>query len=128
MSVAGAEPSQAPRRVQRVAMLFLFLPPEFAGGGLQGLRLMEQVASRGLEVTALTGLARGVAAPREEPGHGGRLRRFAVPTGARGRYLALSIQAAWLAKIRSPSSTSSGVAVKMIVICVFPLCDIGCPP
>jgi len=64
--------------VDRVVMVFPALQPEFAGGGLQGLRLMERLAARGLRMTALAPIDAGVAAPAEESAFGGRLRRFRV--------------------------------------------------
>lgn len=68
--------------VDRVAMVFPALLPEFAGGSLQGLRLMEVLGRRGLRVTALAPCDLALQAPAVEEAFGGTLRRFRV---ARGR-------------------------------------------
>jgi len=81
----------------RSVLLLLRFPPEFAGGGIQASRLMEQLGARGVEMTALSAVPEDADAPRRENAFGGRVVRFAVPGSGLVRDVALSFCAGfWL--------------------------------
>lgn len=77
-------------------MLLLFrFPPDFAGGGLQASRLMEQLAARGVEMRALTMISELAPGPARERAFGGEVIRFRVFGGLWGRDILLSLRAGW---------------------------------
>ena len=76
-------------------MLLLFrFPPDFAGGGLQASRLMEQLSRRDVEMRVLTMRTQAGGALRERA-YGGEVRRFRVFGGPWTRDILLSIRAGW---------------------------------
>lgn len=76
-------------------LLSLRFPPEYAGGGLQASRLMENLTGRGVEMTALSLVPEGASAPRRESAFGGRVIRFAVSGPGLVRDIGLSLRAGW---------------------------------
>ena len=83
-----------PRRLRAVLLLFRF-PPDYAGGGLQASRLMEQLGRRDVEMRVLTMRSEGAGGALRERAFGGEVRRFAVFGSRRTRDLLLSLRAGW---------------------------------
>ena len=82
------------RPLRSVLLLFRF-PPDFAGGGLQASRLMEQLGRHGVEMQALSQIAEDGRGAPQENAYGGRVRRFRVFGGIWSRDILLSLRAAW---------------------------------
>lgn len=80
--------------IRSVLLLFRF-PPDFAGGGLQASRLMEQLGLRGVEMRALTKLPETGIGARRERAYGGEVIRFRVFGSLWARNVLLSIRAGW---------------------------------
>jgi len=91
---AGSSEVTRSRPLRSIMLMYLF-PPHFAGGSLQGSRLMEQLARRGVDVRVLTSMPDGMAAPVREHAFGGRVWRFRLPRRGRTHWLGLRA-ALWL--------------------------------
>ena len=90
-------PLPGSRPLLRSRLLLFRFPPEFAGGGIQASRLMEQLAARDVEMVALTAMPPDATAPTDELAFGGRVIRFRMPPSDILRDAALSLRAAfWL--------------------------------
>jgi len=83
------------RETVRSVLLLLRFPPEFAGGGIQASRLMEQLSERGVRVTALSAVPEDTPAPHREQAFGGEVVRFSLPGSGLVRDMALGVRAAW---------------------------------
>lgn len=87
-------------RIRSVLLLFRF-PPDYAGGGLQASRLMEQLSRLGVDVQALTMVSEEARGPTREQAFGGRVIRFRVFGGIWARSVLLSLRAGWWLLVRS---------------------------
>lgn len=88
------------RSIRSILLLFRF-PPDFAGGGLQAARLMEQLGRQDVDMCALTMRSEGGQGARCERAYGGEVIRFRVFGGAWGRDIMLSFRAGWWLLLRS---------------------------
>jgi glycosyltransferase involved in cell wall biosynthesis len=86
--------SIALKTIRSVLLLFRF-PPDFAGGGLQAARLMEQLAAQDVDMRVLTMRSERGRGPSRERAYGGDVTRFRVFGGRGGRDIMLSFRAAW---------------------------------
>ena len=85
----------------RCTLLLLRFPPDFAGGGLQASRLMQQLAAHGVDMCVLTKRPESGEGARDERAFGGRVIRFRAPGSLWCRDVLLSLRAAWWLLIHS---------------------------
>jgi glycosyltransferase involved in cell wall biosynthesis len=88
------------KKLRSILLLFAF-PPDFAGGGLQASRLMDQLGTLDVDMRVLTARPESGAGARRERAFGGEVIRFRVFGGAWGRDLMLSLRAGWWLLVHS---------------------------
>jgi len=86
--------------IRSVLLLFRF-PPDFAGGGLQASRLMEQLARRGVALRVLTKVPETGHGARRERAWGGDVIRFRVFGSLWIRDIVLGVRAGWWLLVHS---------------------------
>lgn len=88
------------KKIRSILLLSAF-PPDFAGGGLQASRLMQQLGSLDVDMRVLTARPESGAVARRERAFGGEVIRFRVFGGPWGRDLMLSVRAGWWLLVHS---------------------------